>query len=300
MSVRHMLQLLLLASLWGGSFLFMRISAHALGPAVLIETRVVLAALFLFVVSILIKRRLPLLRYKKHFFIIGLFNTALPFLCFAYAAQTLNASTLSILNSTAAIWGAAIGVFWTKTPLTRRVAIGLLLGVIGVTILVGWDVASLGKEAVLPITAGVLAAVCYGIASNYTKTAPQISSFDNAHGNMWSAAIIVLPLLLVMPIREQPTIEIGLSVIALGIFCTGVAYLLYFNLIAAVGPSSALSVTFLIPAFGIFWGYLILGEHVGWNTAFGTILVLSGTAMVTGFSLSKLLGKRPCAIQSQR
>jgi drug/metabolite transporter (DMT)-like permease len=292
MSLRNMLQLILLASLWGGSFLFMRLSANALGPAVLIEARVALAALFLFIVSIFLKRKLPLLQYKKHFFIIGLFNTALPFLFFAYAAQTLNASTLSILNSTAAIWGAAISVFWTKTPLTHRAVLGLILGIIGVVVLVGWDAASLGTEAILPITAGVLASVCYGIASNYTRTAPQISSFDNAHGNMWAATLIVLPLVFFIPVREPATIEIGMSVIALGVFCTGVAYLLYFNLVANVGAASALSVTFLIPAFGIFWGYLILDEQVGWNTVFGTILVLSGTMLVTGFSPRSFFGSK--------
>lgn len=288
-----MVQLLVLAALWGGSFLFMRISAHALGPAVLIEARVLLAALFLFVVSLIMKKKRGFWQHKLHFFIIGLFNTALPFLFFAYAAQTLNASTLSVLNSTAAIWGAAIGVFWTKTPLTKQASLGLVIGVTGVVVLVGWDAASLGSNSVLPITAGVLAAVCYGIASNYTKNAPQISSFSNAHGNMWAAALMVLPLTFFMPIREEPTLQIGLAVIALGIFCTGVAYLLYFNLIAGVGASSALSVTFLIPAFGILWGYLILGEQVGWNTLIGTALVLSGTMMVTGFSpRAILLGRK--------
>ncbi|MDB1125411.1 DMT family transporter [Vibrio algarum] len=292
MTLRNMLQLLLLAALWGGSFLFMRVSANALGPAVLIEARVTLAALFLLLVSLFLKRKLPLLKYKRHFLIIGLFNTALPFLFFAYAAQTLNASTLSILNSTAAIWGAVISVFWTKTALTRQASFGLVIGVIGVVILVGWDAASLGSESILPITAGILAAVCYGIASNYTRTAPQISSFDNAHGNMWAAALIVLPLVFFIPIREVPTIEISLSVIALGVFSTGVAYLLYFNLVANVGAASALSVTFLIPVFGILWGYLILDEQIGWNTLFGTLLVLSGTMLVTGFSLRSFVNSK--------
>lgn len=299
MTLGNLLQLLLLAALWGGSFLFMRISANALGPAVLIESRVTLAALFLLVVSLFIKRKLPLLQHKRHFFIIGLFNTALPFLFFAYAAQTLNASTLSILNSTAAIWGAVISVFWTKTSLTKHATAGLVLGVIGVMILVGWDAAKLGSESILPITAGIMAAVCYGIASNYTRTAPQISSFDNAHGNMWAAALIVLPLVFLIPIRETPTIEISLSVLALGVFSTGVAYLLYFNLVASVGAASTLSVTFLIPVFGILWGYLLLDEQVGWNTVFGTILVLSGTMLVTGFSLSSFIHSRLRTLKGQ-
>lgn len=287
-----MVQLIALAAIWGSSFLFMRLTATALGPAVLIEARVVLAAIFLFAVSLYLKRRLPILKYKKHFFIIGLFNTALPFLFFAYAAQTLNASTLSILNSTAAIWGAAISVVWTKETLSKTATAGLIVGIIGVAVLVGWDAVRIGENATLPIIAGILAAACYGIASNYARTAPSISSFDNAHGNMWAAALLVLPLTVVMPTREAPTPDMLFSVVTLGVLCTGVAYLLYFKLINDIGAASALSVTFLIPAFGILWGYLILDEHVGWNTLIGTVLVLSGTMMVTGFSLRSLIRTR--------
>ncbi|WP_413283144.1 DMT family transporter [Vibrio sp. MA40-2] len=292
MSLRNALQLLLLASLWGGSFLFMKIAANSLGPAVLIEARVLSAALFLLIVSIFIKRKLLLLKHKKHFFILGLFNTALPFLFFAYAAQTLNASTLSILNSTSAIWGAVISVFWTKTALTKNAVLGLMLGVIGVTVLVGWNGEHLGMDATLPIIAAISASACYGIASNYSRTVRQITSFDNAHGSMWAAVLIVLPLVFFIPIRETPTLDISLSVAALGVLCTGVAYLLYFNLVANIGAASALSVTFLIPAFGLFWGYVVLDEQVGWNTLFGTILVLSGTTLVTGFSFRALIDNR--------
>ena len=121
--------------------------------------------------------------------IIGLFNTALPFLLFAYAAQTLNASTLSVLNSTAAIWGALIGVFWHKSILTGKAIFGMLLGVSGVVVLVGWDAVNIGISAALPIAAGVMAACCYGIATNYTKTAPKVAAFENAHGNMWAAVL---------------------------------------------------------------------------------------------------------------
>lgn len=287
-----MIQLIALAAIWGSSFLFMRLTATALGPAVLIEARVLLAAIFLLAVSLYLKRKLPLLQYKKHFFIIGLFNSALPFLLFAYAAQTLNASTLSILNSTAAIWGAAISVVWTKEALSKTATLGLVIGVVGVAVLVGWDAVRIGENALFPIVAGILAAACYGIASNYARTAPSISSFDNAHGNMWAAALLVLPLTLFMPARETPTPDMLLSVVFLGVVCTGVAYLLYFKLITDVGPASALSVTFLIPVFGILWGYLILDEHVGWNTLIGTVLVLSGTMMVTGFSLRSLMRSR--------
>lgn len=289
MTLSSMLRLICLAAIWGGSFLFMRISANALGPAYLIEARVLFAAVSLLVVAWYMKKRLDFTAHTRHFFIIGLFNTALPFLLFAYAAQTLPASILSILNSTAAIWGAAIAIVWSRSLPTLRVIVGLISGVIGVYILVGLDNALLPAGSGAAMIAGVMAACCYGIASNYAKNAPKISSFDNAHGSMWAACLIVLPLLPFMPIREMPDVQISISVILLGVVCTGLAYLLYFRLIEDLGPPSALSVTFLIPLFGILWGYLFLGEQVGWNTALGALFVIGGTMLVTGFSIKKML-----------
>ncbi|MEZ9131979.1 DMT family transporter [Vibrio breoganii] len=284
-----MLRLICLAAIWGGSFLFMRISANALGPAYLIEARVLFAAVSLLVVAWYMKKKLDFRAHTKHFFIIGLLNTALPFLLFAYAAQTLPASILSILNSTAAIWGAAIAIVWSRSLPTLRVIVGLISGVIGVYILVGLDNALLPANSGVAMIAGVMAACCYGIASNYAKNAPKISSFDNAHGSMWAACLIVLPLLPFMPIREMPDVQISISVILLGVVCTGLAYLLYFRLIEDLGPPSALSVTFLIPLFGILWGNLFLDEQVGWNTALGALFVIGGTMLVTGFSIKKML-----------
>ncbi|MEZ8721900.1 DMT family transporter [Vibrio pomeroyi] len=283
------LKLIMLAAIWGGSFLFMRIAANPLGPAVLIEARVLCAAITLLLVSFYLKRKLSFNAHAKHFFILGLFNTALPFLFFAYAAQTLNASTLAILNSTAPIWAAIIGAIWTKTALESKVLLGLGIGVTGVCVLVGWDAMNIGQEAIIPIFAAVMAAFSYGIASNYTKTAPKIEAFNNAHGSMWAAVLIVLPFVFFIPMREAPDLTITTSVILLGAVCTGLAYLLYFNLINELGAPSALSVTFLIPVFGILWGNLFLDEAIGINTVVGSILVITGTMLVTGLSPAQMI-----------
>ncbi|WP_017631487.1 DMT family transporter [Vibrio sp. ED004] len=267
----------------------MRIAANPLGPAVLIEARVLCAAITLLLVSFYLKRKLSFNAHAKHFFILGLFNTALPFLFFAYAAQTLNASTLAILNSTAPIWAAIIGAIWTKTALESKVLLGLGIGVTGVCVLVGWDAMNIGQEAIIPIFAAVMAAFSYGIASNYTKTAPKVEAFNNAHGSMWAAVLIVLPFVFFIPMREAPDLTITTSVILLGAVCTGLAYLLYFNLINELGAPSALSVTFLIPVFGILWGNLFLDEAIGINTVVGSILVITGTMLVTGLSPAQMI-----------
>lgn len=287
MSLASVLRLILLASIWGGSFLFMRLTANSLGPVFLIEGRVLAAALCLLLISFCLRRKLSFLSHLKHFFIIGAFNTAFPFLMFAYAAQTLNASTLAILNSTAPLFGAVIASVWQKERLKPKAGVGLLVGMLGVCTLVGQQALSLGEEGLWAIFACLLAAFMYGLSANYTKVAPAIPPFENAHGSMWAAVIIVLPLLPLIPIRDPITLPISLSVLTLGIVCTGFAYLLYFRLVKDDGPASALSVTFLVPLFGILWGYLFLEEAIGLNTFLGALLVISGTILVTGFSFKK-------------
>ena len=292
MSLASFIRLLTLAALWGGSFLFMRVAAHPFGPVALIEARVVFAAITLLLISFYLKNKLNFTSNAKHFFILGLFNSALPFLLFAYSAQFLNVSSLAILNSTAPIWGAIIAAFLTKQALTKNVTLGLLLGVIGVGVLVGWEAFKIGKDAIYPIAAALMATLSYGIATNYAKHSPKVAAFDNAHGSMWASVIIILPILPFFPIREALAFDIVTAVVMLGVFCTGLAYLLYFRLIADIGPSSALSVTFLIPVFGIFWGHIFLDEEVGINTIFGSILVITGTMLVTGFSLKTLIKEK--------
>lgn len=292
MSLASILRLVLLAAIWGGSFLFMRLTASSLGPVFLIEGRVLAAALCLLLISFYLRRKLSFLSHVKHFFIIGAFNTALPFLMFAYAAQTLNASTLAILNSTAPLFGAVIASVWQKERLKVKASVGLLIGMLGVCVLVGQQALALGEQGLLAISACLLAAFMYGVSANYTKVAPVVAPFENAHGSLWAAVIIVLPLLPLIPIRDPISLPISLSVLALGIVCTGFAYLLYFRLVKDDGPASALSVTFLVPLFGIVWGNLFLEEAIGLNTLLGASLVIIGTALVTGFSFKKVLKKR--------
>lgn len=283
MSTANMLRLILLAAIWGSSFLFMRIAAPVLGPAVLIEYRVGFAALFLAIVGYFLGRRLDLRTHWKHYLILGLFNSALPFLLFAFAARTLSASVLSVLNATAPMWGALIGAVWARQAISGRTALGLVLGTAGVSLLVGFDHVTTRPGALLAVAAALVAAFSYSIASTYARTAKSVEPFANAHGSMWAATLLVIPTLAFMPSPGEPTIGILACALALGVMCTGVAYIIYFRLIQDVGATSALTVTFLNPLFGILWGALFLHEIVGWHTVAGSAIVIAGTALVTGF-----------------
>lgn len=283
MNTANLIRLFVLAAIWGCSFLFMRLAAPVLGPAVLIEYRLAFAAVFLFLVALVLRKHLHVRANWGHYLILGFFNCALPFFLFAFAARTLSASVLSVLNATAPMWGALLGAIWTRKGVSLGTAAGLVLGTAGVALLVGFDHVAARPGAGVAVAAALIAAFCYGVASLYAKTAKSVEPFANAHGSMWAAAILIVPLLPFFPSPGTPTIGIMSATLALGIVCSGIAYILYFKLIEEVGTTSALTVTFLTPVFGILWGALFLGEVVGWYTVVGSAIVLLGTALVTGF-----------------
>jgi drug/metabolite transporter (DMT)-like permease len=295
MSTTSFARLVVLAAIWGASFLFMRIGVPILGPVMLIEFRVGLAAVFLLLMSFILHKRLHLQELWKHYLVIGLFNSALPFLLFGIAAMTLSASMLSILNATSPLWGALIGAALNRQSLSAKTLTGLALGIVGVWLLVGVGKSNLQPGTGMAVACALGATFSYGVATTYAKSAKQVDPFSNAHGSMWAASFLVLPAVPFFPNPASPNITVLLSVLLLGVVCSGIAYLLYFRLIADLGATSALTVTFLIPVFGILWGHLVLGEPVSWQTGFGAVIVFAGTALVTGFSPSALWKKQVTA-----
>lgn len=283
MDIVSLIRLIALGAIWGSSFIFMRIGVPVFGPSLLIELRVLIAALMLAGVAVWLRQTTPARRHWRYFLFVGFFNTALPFLLFAYAAQVLPASLLAILNSTAPLFGAVIAALWLRTRITPTVTLGLLSGMAGVAVLVGAEMGAAGAGTWLAIAAGLVAPACYGLASTYAKVCQaSVTPFANAHGSLWAASLLLLPLALVYPAHTAPQSGDWAAVAALGALCTGGAYLLYFRLVRDVGPTRALSVAFLIPVFGVLWGALFLHEPVGWNTLLGGALVLAGTALTNG------------------
>jgi len=283
MDTASLARLLALAAIWGSSFLFLRIAVPVLGPALLIALRVGLAALFLLGVAVAGKRHLDARRHYRHYLFMGACNSAIPFLLFAFAAQTLSASLLAILNATAPLFAALIAALLRRTLPAPSIVTGLALGVIGVALLAGFDTVMMEPGATIALFAALGASFSYAIASNYAKSAPSVDPFANAHGSMWAATLLLAPAVPFFPPAALPTVAVALAVVALGVLCSGVAYLLYFRLIADLGAASALTVTFLIPVFGVLWGTMFLNEHIGWYTIVGSVTVVAGTALVTGY-----------------
>jgi drug/metabolite transporter (DMT)-like permease len=271
-------RLLTLGALWGGSFAFMRVAVVALGPLWLAASRVALAFLALYLLA-LVRRNVPALRERwRDYLIIGIINTALPFALFSYAAQYVAASTAAILNATSPFFATIIAALWLKDHVTPAKMIGMVLGIGGVTLLVGWQPEPLDTEKLIAVIACLAAALCYGTASVYAKARlTGLPSFAIALYSQMTAMIVLVPALPFVPLPGSITPLVAANVVALAVASTAVGYLLYFRLIATLGPARALTVTFLIPLFGVLWGFLFLDEKIGANTLAACALIVCGT-----------------------
>ncbi|WP_259365644.1 DMT family transporter [Colwellia sp. MB02u-6] len=285
------IELLLLAAIWGASFMFMRVGSPEFGPIVFATLRTGIAAIFLIMCLVLFKETNALKGRWRDIFVVGALNTAIPFTLFSFATLTLTAGTASVLNATAPMFSAIVAYIWLKDKLSLSAIFGLIIGFFGVYLLVSdnlnFDIEftdkSFENNALLPTLAAMLAALCYGISANYTKkNLSTIKPLALAAGSQISATAMLLPLSLFFIPETLPSANAIWSVLLIGVICTGVAYILFFRLIAQLGPAKAISVTYLIPAFGILWGALFLGETISLIMLLGGGIILLGVALTTG------------------
>lgn len=295
MSLKELIALIGLAALWGASFLFIRIAAPIFGPILTIEGRVTIAALALVIYLIITRKSLDFKTRWKQYIIIGTLNAAIPFTLIATSALHLTASMSSILNSLTPLFTALIVWGWMNERLSTRKWCGIIVGVIGVALLVGWSTIPFTKETIIAIVLAVLSTISYGLAGVYAKrTFVGVAPLSLAAGQQIAASILLIPFTLVnLPKTTSnfTTMPI-LAVLALALFCTALAYLLYFYLIEKVGPTKTLSVTFLIPVFGMIWGFLILNERITMGMLVGFIVILVSVFLISDIKLptkSKIL-----------
>ncbi|MBX3607578.1 MAG: DMT family transporter [Piscinibacter sp.] len=276
-------ELFALAALWGASFLFMRLGAAEFGPVALAAVRVAGATLCLLPLLAWRGQMDVLRRHWRPIFIVGLTNSALPFLLFSYAALSISAGLSSIFNAATPLFGAVIAWIWLKDRLTPPRVLGLAIGFAGVLGL-AWEKASFKPGGSgWAIVACLAATLCYGLSASFTKKhLAGVAPLAVAAGSQLSAALLLaLPALWWWPAR-LPSATSWAAAALLALLCTGVAYVLYFRLIAHIGAANAITVTFLIPAFAVLWGWWFLGETPSAAMAVGCAVILLGTGLATG------------------
>jgi drug/metabolite transporter (DMT)-like permease len=287
MKQRDLFELVLLAALWGASFLFMRMGAADFGPAPLVFVRVAGASLVLLPLLLWRGEGAALRTQWRHIAVVGLVNSALPFLLFMVASLALSAGLMSIFNATSPLWGALIAWFWLRDKPTAPRALGLVIGFVGVLGLAvdkaDLKAGALGVSPALGVAACVAATLLYGFAANYAKTRlAGVPPMAVAAGSQLASSVVVaLPAWLYWP-ATNPSAGSWAAAAVLAVACTALAYVLYFRLIAHAGVANAISVTFLIPAFAVLWGALFLGEKLTAPMVIGCAVILLGTALATG------------------
>jgi drug/metabolite transporter (DMT)-like permease len=271
---RTPIELLLLAAIWGGSFLFLRIAAPKFGATSLVEVRLALGALVLSPFLWRARRQLAAAGWFK-IAAIGLVNTLLPFLLFAWGAERAPAGISAIVNSMAVPFAALAAFALFGERIGARRLTGLVAGLVGVVVLARGDADAAGVGAA--VAAGTAAAFLYGVSANLVK-----HHFSGLPAAAVAAATLAWGAVLLAPFAawQWPAAHIPaqawLSLLALGVVCTGAAYAIYYRLIQRVGAPRATTVTYLVPVFGVLWAWLALGEPLTITMLAGGILILGG------------------------
>ncbi|MEW9799700.1 DMT family transporter [Alteromonas sp. CYL-A6] len=282
MGIGQLLALLLLAAIWGASFIFMRVAAPEFGIYVLVAVRTILATAVLMPVMVLSGAMGEFRRHWRAIAVVGLVNTAIPFVLFNYSSLHLEAGVNAILNATAPMFGAIVAWLWLGDRLSKSAVAGLFLGFAGVAVISQQKIGE-GDISILPILTALAATTCYGIAASMMKRwLAGIKPIAVAGGSQAMASVMLLPFALTTLPETMPGQAAWLNAIALAVGGTGIAYILYFYLIASIGPARAITVAYLVPLFGILWGLVFLAEALSTQSMLGGVMILAGVALTTG------------------
>ena len=287
MKSRDAVDLVLLAAIWGASFLFMRIAAPAFGPLALVEVRMLVGGLFLLPLLALRGGLGGLRRHAGRIVLIGVVNSAVPFVLVTYAMLTLTAAFASVLNATVPMWTALIAAVYLRERVRATQWIGLAVGAAGIVVLVGdrieFDPSGRLWRETLAIGAALAGMIFYAISAHLARRIlADVPPMVTATGSQLTAALLLAPAALATWPAQSPALPAWAAAVVLGVLCTAIGYLLYFRLIGNVGALRASNVTYLIPLFATLWGTVFLGEPLTPRLVIGGAIVLAGTALALG------------------
>lgn len=275
------LRMLSLAAIWGASFLFMRVIAPVIGTIPTAFFRVSIAAVGLLVILGLMRISWDFKGKFKTVMLLGMINSGIPATLYSVAAQVLPAGYSAIFNATTPLMGVLIGGLFFHEKLTAAKLGGVFLGLLGVGILTRAGPVAFNMELLMGALACLMATTCYGfagfLARRWLDHAGGLDSRLSALGSMLGATLLLLPLFGYSVISQPPVSwggwNVWLSLLGLGLVCTAFAYIIYFRLLTSVGPVKSMTVTFMIPPFGVLWGALLLDEPLSMAHLYGGVLI---------------------------
>jgi drug/metabolite transporter (DMT)-like permease len=288
MKTTDWLILILLGAIWGASYLFIRIAVPAFGAFALVGIRVTLAAIVLGVGLHASGRRFSFRPYAGRLLILGAINAAIPFTLISAAELHITASLAAMLTAITPLWAAVFSAIWLDEPLNARRVGGLLMGVVGVSVLVGWSPIVLNSTTMLAIAALIVATCAYGGVGVFTKRklsgvpAPTLALGQQLGAMVW----LFVPA--IWTARDvHPTVSAAAALFTLAIVCTAAAYLLFFRLLASAGPTKTTTVTYLVPVFGTAWGAIFLHEPVTWGMFLGLAFIFASVVAVNEVAITR-------------
>jgi len=279
-------RLVALAAVWGASYLFMRYAVPQLGPVHMITLRVLVGGLLLAALLVVTRGSVDWRRHWKDFLFVGAIGIALPFVLIAGALTSIDASTAAILNALSPLFTSLIAAAWIRDPLTLPKMIVITLCLAGTMVLVGWTPTPMTPAQLTGAAMSVGATALYGLSNVYAKVRlKSASAMGISVGTLLMAAAVLLPIALVVP-SPRPLAEVTnlawAATLGLAVFSTAIAFIWYYRLIADVGPVKSITVTLLVPIFGMVWGVIFLGEPVTPGRIAGCAIILAGCALILG------------------
>ncbi len=285
MTPRDLATLLLIGAIWGASYIFIRIIAPAVGPWSMVGTRMLISAATMY--AALRVAGLPWgdVRLLRHYVVTAFFASFAAQYLIASAALTLNAGTLAILNTTAAMFSAFIMLLLYGEPLGLRRAGGLVLGMLGVAMVVGFAPLPFTLPVVLAFGGALGAAACYAVANVYTsRKLAQRPALELSFAQSLFAGLMALPFAAPAAWNAAQagawTPRVVMALVLLAVVCTAFANGLFYGLVKRTGPTVSLSVTYLIPAFSLVWGWVFLDETIAALQLAGFGVIVAALLMV--------------------
>jgi drug/metabolite transporter (DMT)-like permease len=279
-------RLVALAAMWGASYLFMRYAVSWFGPIAMIEMRVALAGALLTAFVAATGGAAGWRRHWRGFLFMGAIGLALPFVLIAQALTAIDASTAAILNALSPLFASLFAAMWIRDPITPTKMGGIALCLAGTAVLVGWTPKPMTDRELLGASLSIAATALYGFTTVFAKVHLKESSpLGTSSGTLLCAAVALLPVVAFAP-APHPVAAIPamawVAVLGLAVVSTTVAFILYYRLIADVGPVKAITVTLLVPIFGMIWGVAFLGEPVTPGRLAGCAVILAGCSLILG------------------
>jgi len=282
LSLVDLVSLLYLGAVWGAVFVFMRIAAPEVGPVWAAEIRLAIGSAVLIAIAGLRTRRVLRGRLVA-FMITGALFSAIPFTLISYATVTLPAGFTALLNAATPLFTAAVGVAFLGQRISGRVAAGLMVGIVAVVVLVGWSPLEPTTTTLLAVAAGLGVPLSYAFAGNFVRARlSDVPPLELATGVITAGALLALPVAILSGPPRMPALNGVISLVGVGTLSTAFAWPLFYRVLRRTTPTVASTATFIVPAFAMLWGSIVLGEAVGIELIVGFGLIMVSLLLVLG------------------